>query len=330
MRLISFLFFLFTASVSYAACSGTDLRETLSDEEKQRVAQEISAIPYPEGNHWLAQRGAEKIYLIGTFHIYDSRFEPLTAGLREEIAGASVLFLELTEQGEKELQQEVLMRPELMFIVDGPTLPDQMEEKDWQALAQAAGDRGIPSFMAAKMKPWYLALMLSLPPCVMETLQSTPRGLDRMLGDVAEAEGVEMRSLEPIDTVFSIFARQDEAEQIAFLKGGLLERSEADDLFATILLSYLDERPAEVWALSKVLTQRFQGVSDAEINRLFEQMETLLLKERNMLWLPEILKASQEGSIVVAAGAAHLGGRYGLLELLSDEGFSLTRLEFPL
>ena len=51
-----------------------------------------------------------------------------------------------------------------LMITSGPTLIDLMTEDDWDALSTALALRGIPGWMAAKMRPWFLTMMLSIRP----------------------------------------------------------------------------------------------------------------------------------------------------------------------
>ena len=53
-----------------------------------------------------------------------------------------------------------------------------------------------------------------------------------------------------------------------------------------------------------------------------------LVTGRTESWLPRILDAAAGSDVMVAVGAGHLGGARGLLELLHEQGYSLTRLPF--
>ena len=55
-----------------------------------------------------------------------------------------------------------------------------------------------------------------------------------------------------------------------------------------------------------------------------------MLADRNRAWLPVILDtlAGTDKPVIAAFGAAHLGGEDGVLNLLAQEGFTLTREPF--
>ena len=51
-----------------------------------------------------------------------------------------------------------------MVDSDGPTLPERLSPDEWDALSQAMSDRGTPGVITARMRPWYVALMLGVLP----------------------------------------------------------------------------------------------------------------------------------------------------------------------
>ena len=50
-----------------------------------------------------------------------------------------------------------------------------------------------------------------------------------------------------------------------------------------------------------------------------------LLKDRNLRWLPKLEQLFQQGSVFVAAGAAHMIGPWGVTDLLRQRGWTVER-----
>ena len=69
-----------------------------------------------------------------------------------------------------------------------------------------------------------------------------------------------------------------------------------------------------------------QGMSRDEIFFEYARLEEALIYRRNRAWMDRILPALQEGPVVVAAGALHMPGEDGLLNLLAEEGFEVARV----
>ncbi|MHA6325358.1 TraB/GumN family protein [Roseivivax sp. CAU 1753] len=313
-------------SLALAECAGTDLRPGLSDATRAEIAATVATMPYAEGNHWIARRDDQTVHLIGTMHVDDPRFDPIALRLRPVIAGARLLFLEATKVEQQALTASLAADPSLLVLQD-TTLPELLGDDDWAALSEAAAARGIPGFMAAKMKPWYLSLVLALPPC-MATDLAAANGLDTRLEALADALGTPTRALEDPRTVFAAFEKAPLAEQAAMILPSVMPPDVAEDMFATMRAAYFEEKPAESWALSTVLAARLSPAEPDLVTAAMAQTESALLHDRNRAWMSLILAELGPAPIVVAAGAAHLSGKVGLLALLEQQGFTLTRAAF--
>jgi len=71
--------------------------------------------------------------------------------------------VEATLQDQTDMQTFMANNPDMMVIGDGPSLPEVLEEDTWAAISQAASDRGVPGFMAAKMQPWFFGCAYDIP-----------------------------------------------------------------------------------------------------------------------------------------------------------------------
>jgi uncharacterized protein len=312
-----------------AQCEGQDLRLTLTGEERARLDALMQDMPYPEGNRWRAERGDEVIHLVGTLHLSDPRLDAPFERLKPVIAEAGALLLELPKSEQDKLIEAMTTRPELLLLTE-QTLPELMPEEDWQMLAEAARARGVPAVMAAKMRPWYLSMMLAIPACAATAMQEQD-GLDVRLEALATARGVPTVALEPYDTIFALFNEEPLDEQIEMMGASLAAGGEEDaDSFATTIAAYFDEQAGEMWKFSEILMTRTGLYAPDEASALMAESTDALLARRNHAWLPILLQtaAESEAPVVAAFGAAHLPGEDGVLQLLEDEGFTITREAF--
>jgi uncharacterized protein YbaP (TraB family) len=320
--LIALLLALLPAALA-AQCAGQDIRPQLSADARAEIAASAAAEPYGTGNFWRATRGDRSLTLIGTVHVDDPRLDPIAARFEAAVAGAEVVFLEMTEADQQALQRRLTEDPGLIVLPEG-SLIELLPEQTWQTLAEAAAARGLPAPMAARLQPWYLSLVLALPPCALETGQ-TPRGLDARIAEQAAAAAVPTRALEPYDTLFSLFAEEPLEVQIDMLAASVMDDERAEDMLATTLTLYFEEEHAALWHLSRIAARSQLSLPVAEVETIFADLEETLLTARNRAWL-EVLEAAPEREIVAAFGAAHLFGEAGVLQLLENAGYSLTRL----
>lgn len=311
-----------------AECTGISYLDQLDATQTAALDAAVADIPYAQGLIWQARKDDREITLAGTMHIYDRRLEPIRDALYPAVTGADLILLEATPAEERALQELMTTQPDVLFITDGPTLPELLDEDTWQLIADAVRARNVPAFMAAKMQPWYLSMVLSIPACVSDDLMAGNRGLDAMIIEDAIAADVPMQALEPYTTLFEIFQNEPIEDQIAMLRVGLGVPDQQEQIFVATLDRYFARDVGRLWELSRITMADVPGVTLQEATELFAETEQALLIDRNLAWMPVINAATaQHDSIVVAAGAAHLVGEYGLLQLLENDGWTLTRLD---
>lgn len=327
IRTAAFFIFAFLAPPAVAACVGDNYLDRMTDAQKANLSAAVADMPYAEGLVWTATKDNTTATIIGTMHIYDPRLEAIRAKISDTIQNADLIMLEATPKEEALLQELIITDPGRLFIVDGPTLPDLVDETTWSLIAEAATQRGIPSFMAAKMQPWYLSLMLAIPSCAMADVAVGIRGLDQMITDDAMAANVPLQAVEPYTTLFDIFQNDTIAEQVDMLRVSMLMPDLQQQMFVAMLDRYFAEDVGRLWEMSRIALADVPDIDPAEGAIMFADMEEALLNTRNRNWIPVITQALQTNDdVVVAVGAAHLIGDQGVLRLLENEGWTLTRV----
>lgn len=315
-------------SATHALCNGPSLLDRLPPDARAQLDRAIAATPFGEGRLWQAERAGTTMVLVGTMHLADPRHAPLIEAATAHIAAADLVLLEMTPQEEAAMQTAITSDPDLMFLTEGPTLPELLDDATWAAVAEAARARDIPPFLASRFQPWFLMLTLSMPPCAMPDMIAGNPGLDQQLMRIAEGAGVPMQPLEAWDTIFALFAEGDIDSQIALLRLSLLDPDLQTEMFVAMLDGYFAGRIAEIWELTRLSMSFLPDLTDAEGAALFALTEEALLTRRNAAWMSVIASAAAaHDRIVLAAGAAHLPGEAGLLALLQAEGWAVTRLD---
>lgn len=306
-----------------AQCEGRDLIADLPADQRAELDAAVKDTPYSEGLLWQATRGDTRLTIFGTYHIRHDLTGAHLEALRPHLEAADVAYFEMNLADKARAQSDFASEPDLMFITDGPTLPDLLPEDEWQLFKTQMEARGFPGFMAAKMKPIWGTMMLGIGPCQAQSGAMQATGIDEELARAATDLDVPDRSLEDWRTVMTLIDRFDSGDQIELLRLSFAFADQADDLQHTLLQRYLAGEVALIWEFSRKLSLD-QGGPDAE--RDFARFEDLLLTERNTAWAD--LLEDQSGEVFVAAGAAHLPGKTGILHLLEQEGFRIERLPF--
>ena len=313
------------AAQAGAACQGLNLLDLMPAEKRAAVTALADAQPFPSGNYWQAERDGARLTIIGTYHLDDARHAAAVDRFSPEIAGADLLLVEAGPEEEKALQAHIGRDPSIIVITEGPTLNQILPPETWEHLKKAAQDRGVPPFMAAKFRPWYISVLLAVPPCSMEAM-ANPNGLDHRLIKAAEAAGTPVRALEPYDTVFSVFGVLSDADQLAMIEQTLMFEDSITDYSETLADMYFDGDSRLMWELMRQLSYDAPGYTREQVDAEMAVLEEALMNKRNRAWIPVIEAAAAEGNTVVAFGALHLSGEDGVLNLLQRNGWTLTPL----
>ncbi|WP_377190351.1 TraB/GumN family protein [Ruegeria meonggei] len=326
MRFLLSLALLALPFAAHAACEGRDLRPDLTAQEQGELQQALKDFPFPEGNHWIARKDKTVLHLIGTLHINDPRMDAVVERLKPTLSQADAFYFEVTQDAMATFEQNLAHDPSPVIITSGPTLIELMSEEDWAALSAGLAERGIPSWMGAKMRPWFLSMMLSVPPCISED-PDAKYGMDARLTDLATENGIPQHSLERIDDLMAIFDSHPIEEQVQSLvrMAGALEASE--DQLATMADAYLEEKHGQILQLARLQGLDASGLDPQVFEEEWNGFEQKLLIDRNNDWMDHILDI-QDQVAVIAIGAGHLGDDHGLLNQLHQAGYTLTRAPF--
>ncbi|MFN3939901.1 MAG: TraB/GumN family protein, partial [Chitinophagales bacterium] len=123
-----------------------------------------------------------------------------------------------------------------------------------------------------------------------------------------------IKGLETIDTQLNIFDSIPYAEQLQWLLDGIADTVNTDTLWNSLIDSYKNENLHQI---AELIIQ-----SSPEIMAY----ENLWLTDRNKNWIPVIETLMQENSTFIAVGAGHLPFDTGILQLLSNKGYTLKAL----
>jgi len=327
MRFILTILFSLLNLPAAAQCVGENLLDTMSAADRADLDKAIAAHPYPSGNLWKARKGNTTIHIMGTIHLSDERLASYLSPLWPILNSTDLVLLEANRESMAQLKSKMLSDPSLMFVTDGPTLPERLSDKDWELLTSEMSIRGVPGFLASKMQPWYVSMMLAIPPCAMAGV-AEQNGVDQRIMAHAAELNIPARALEPYDIIFSLLGGSNSDEELSMLRMSLATSQNGDAMFATMIESYLAGEHRAIWELGRYQIFHTPGLTQEDAAKMFSEMETALLTDRNANWMEVILPATEwADNILIAVGAAHLSGNEGLLFLLEQAGYTLTRID---
>ena len=317
-----------------AECVGRNLIDALPAERAAELRVATASVPFHHGLFWRATKGDQRITLIGTYHFDDPRHDAILSLFGPDLDRAAVLLVEAGPEEERRLSEAMTQDPTLIVDATGPTLPERLAQDEWQALARALEARGLPAVVASRLRPWYVAMMLGISPCMIEQVQARgdTGGLDHRLVARARAAGVPVRALEPWDTVFTLFQGMTPQEEIDMIRATMPAAEYADDYTTTLTDAYFSGESWLIWEFGKMDAYDNSGLPRAQVDRQMQLAQDKLMDRRNRAWIAPIGQAAADAArqgkgIVVGFGALHLPGEMGVLSLLQRSGWTIEPIE---
>lgn len=245
-------------------------------------------------------------YLFGTIHTDRPEVLNLPAKVKK-IFNQSESF-----SAEVNLDLTTIMKvSQLMMLPEQQSLKSLLDKSVYQKSIAIAGALGIPEFMLNRMRPWAVAVTISMPK------QESQLVLDMKLYMDAQQSGKRVYGLESIEEQLSAFQTMSIENQIAMLNETLAQHHLFEDMFKELLTAYLNRDLAELQSLDK----KYQSKSNQELESYLRKE---LLEKRNIRMYERMQERLEEGNAFIAVGALHLPGEQGLINLLRRQNFTVT------
>jgi uncharacterized protein YbaP (TraB family) len=317
------------------SCDGRNLFDTMPPDHKAQIEAALQGVPFRNGLLFQATKGERQITLVGTYHFGDERHAPMVHRMRPFISDAAALYVEAGPEEEARLTEALTNDPSLMVDAGGETLPERLSPEEWKVLSQAMSERGSPAVITSRLRPWYVSMMLGISPCMIDAMAGADGktgGLDHLMVDEAKAVDTPIKALEPWDTIFGLYADLSPQEELDMIRAALPAASYADDYAVTLTDAYFSGDVWKIWEFGRFDAYQNSGLSKEEVDRQMVLAQTRLMNDRNRSWIAPLTdgadQAAKDGKAIVAAfGALHLPGQAGVLNLLKEQGYTVTRLD---
>ncbi|MEO3997057.1 TraB/GumN family protein [Mesorhizobium sp. CAU 1732] len=305
-------------------CTGSDMLAEMERDDPDRLAlirAEASNILNGEAVLWKVEKdGIAASWLFGTMHMSDPRVLTLGAGAQAAFDASSTVVIETTDVlDQSKMMAAMMAQPELMMFTDDTTLMSLFSQDDRETVEDALSKRGIPPASVAKMKPWMLGAMVSLPACELARKAAGAPVLDTKLAADAKDAGKALKGLETVTDQLGAMASLPMEFHIQGLVDTLKLGDRMDDVIETMIVLYLEGETGTFWPFFRAALP-----SDGNTEEGFAAFEEAMITARNKTMAERAEPILNEGGAFVAVGALHLPGDDGLVALLRADGYRLT------
>lgn len=240
-------------------------------------------------------------YLYGTIHLVCASDFVLSDSLKAKFNAAQQIALEI-DMDDPAMMGKMM---KTMYMKDGKKLKTLLSEADYSQLSAYVKDSlGMGIGFIEAMKP-FAAMSLFYN----KMLRCAPQSYEMVLMQMAQANKKEVLGLETIESQMAIFDKIPYEKQAQMLMQLVQKPQEAAAEFRDLVQIY---KKQDVDELEKTMDK-----SSFE----FEGYEDDILYNRNANWIAEITRMAAQKPTFFAVGAAHLGGKKGVLALLRKQGF---------
>jgi len=264
---------------------------------------------------WRVDSVEATVYLFGSIHFADDSFYPLRKEIEQAFNVSENLVVEVDiDAPESMMRFQHLIRSEGSYSGD-ETLKDHLSKKTYEQLQAYLKELNISLHLVEKQKPGIVVLTLA-------AIEAQRAGLKLELG-------IDLHFLSQIKNDKKVIALETMDEQLRIF----LDIVDADSLLQDSLQSpeMLEEE------MENLVNMWKQGDEDAMYQLLFEDIEkeneamTALYEslyfQRNIKMTNSIKSyLKQKGKYFVVVGAAHLIGDKGIVRLLQNAGYRVSRL----
>lgn len=247
-------------------------------------------------------------YLYGTIHLMCPDEIKVSDTLRARFYQTKKLFLEINLDDPSVM---VTMMQEMKMKND-TTLQQLLTEEEYDSVeVQFKKLTGMSLSMMNNMKPELLESLIypSLLGC------KGAEAWEQKFQQLARANNMQINGLEDVNDQLKIFDEipyKDQAQELA----ETLNNIDSTKKSFNQLLSLYKQKDLD--ALCKMLNE----------NDALSQYDDLLLNNRNKKWIPEIIQQAKLQPAFFAVGAGHLGNENGLINLLKQQGYTVSPVNY--
>jgi uncharacterized protein len=267
---------------------------------------------------WKATSPTTEVYLLGSIHLGKKEWYPMAKEVDGAFEKSKFLVLEAdpSKADQQKLQQLVFQHG---IYAGDDSLAKHVPADTLKATQELAASMGLPPASIDKMKPWFVAMTLSV--VAIQKLGYSPEfGIDRHFAVRSKEQGKEILELESMEFQIKLLAGFGEELQAKYLAATVEEAGKSKDQM---------EKMVETWKSGDIAEfEKETIIKPREKHPGLAEFHKKMIDDRNEGMAKKIegyLKGKDPHFVVV--GAAHLVGEKGIVKLLEKAGFKVEQLE---
>jgi len=276
--------------------------------------QPVEAVPAPEVARpalWKVADADTTIYLFGTIHLLPKGVEWYDGAVANGFEQSGELVTEIPEIDEG-ATASVLMKHGMLPA--GQSLRGLLTKREKAKFEAAMRANGLPPAAFDRFRPWYAAVVLATLP-LQRKGYDLAHGAENELAERNKAAGRPRVGLETLDYQLGLFATFKPKVQKKYLMDVIDAQPSIDKDVGEMVDAWKKGDAAHLAALLN---------ADEDDPAMIE----VLLINRNKAWASWIRsRLDKPGTVFIAVGAGHLGGKGSVQDQLAKGGVASTRVQ---
>lgn len=297
-----------------AAFSGLSLALPADAQQHAPAPQTVEAAPAPEPARpalWKVADEDTTIYLFGTIHLLPKGIAWYDGALAKAFDQSDELVTEIPEIEPEGAGSAVL---KYGMLPAGQSLRGLMTAREKAKFEAAMRANGLPPASFDRFKPWYAAVVLTTVPLQRKGFD-IEHGVESELADRNKTAGRPRSGLETLDYQLGLFNTLPMKAQKKYLMDVIGALPTLDKDVAGMVTAWQQGDEAKLAAL----------LNDEQDD---PGLAKVLLIDRNKTWASWIrARLDRPGTVFMAVGAGHLGGKGSVQDQLATKGVKSSRVQ---
>jgi len=263
---------------------------------------------------WKIVSDNNTLYLMGSIHFLQQSDYPLDEKYYRCFEDAENVVFELHYDSTQTpaFQQYTVLKA---FCPKGETFQSMVSDSTYDITRKALLDFGTPLAQLQQFEPWFLAItMLSLK---LQSLGFNPElGVDQHFFNRSKEEEKNILAFETPEQQMDLLESLGGDDQESFLLKTIDELDEMEAGFSDLVDAW---KAGDLEELNELLNKGFED---------YPALKQSLLIQRNLNWIDEIEGFTKDNeNYLIIVGAGHLAGNKGLVNLLTEKGYSVEQIQ---
>ncbi len=250
---------------------------------------------------------SSKSYIFGTMHMMKKQDFFISEVTKDKLLQCHSFVTEVN-MNISLLQQVEIMKK--MYLPETKTLRDYISPEEYKSFSEYVTDSlGIKKSKLEKyirLKPFFLSAVIS------KQVEGKVKAYEKELYKIAKNKGIPSDGLESFDFQFSLVDATPIDIQAQSLVAEVQDYKKTRQLFDSMVEAYKQQDLARLY---DYVVKSPDSSSEFNENYIYK---------RNQKWISLIEEKIKNQSCFIAVGAAHLPGDKGILNLLRNQGYTIT------